>query len=366
MIRLGRQGTNESTTFDVSDPNGRLLVDAALHNTFDFPSGLTKTGSGKLVLASDNIYSGPTTISGGTLQVGNGGTNGTLGTAATGIAISSGAILSFNRTDNYGGNFTRNLSGAGGIILSSGTLTLANSTNSFTGGLTINGGTLKGLGGAIPAANSVVVNSGGTFGMGTTDTWGTAATTNTVAVTVNSGGNMTTDGQFNSLRNLTLNGGTVSLNGGLASTASALVLGGTVTAGGATTSAIAAVSGSNNAIRLGREGTSESTAFNVTDGAGTLAISAPLTNNFGAISGLIKNGDGKLVLSGILGYTGTNTVNGGSLVISNAAYAATITPNAIRLDYSNPPTVGTNNLLPGPVNASSLASYSVNGNGTSP
>ena len=43
-----------------------------------------------------------------------------------------------------------------------------------------------------------------------------------------------------------------------------------------------------------------------------------------------------MVLAGTNSYTGTTTVTDGSLVISNAAYAATITPNAIRVDYSNP------------------------------
>ncbi|NBP40795.1 MAG: hypothetical protein EBV34_20665 [Betaproteobacteria bacterium] len=95
-----------------------------------------------------------------------------------------------------------------------------------------------------------------------------------------------------------------------------------------------------------------------------LTVTANLQNSRSALSNLNKTGSGTMVLAGSNSYTGTTTVTDGSLVISNAAYAATITPNAIRVDYSNPPTVGTNNLLPGPVNASSLASYSVNGNGS--
>ncbi|NDD82279.1 MAG: hypothetical protein EBZ53_06945, partial [Verrucomicrobia bacterium] len=221
LIRLGRQGTNESTTFDVSDPNGQLLVDAALHNTFDFPSGLTKTGSGKLVLASNNIYSGPTTISGGTLQVGNGGTNGTLGTAATGIAVSSGAILSFNRTDNYGGNFTRNLSGAGTVAINGGNLTLnAGGSSGYSTNL------------------SFVVNNGATATMGHSDMFGGTGwdATTSPGFTVNAGGTLASSNNFNTLWNLNLNGGTLLANGGANSPAQAFALAGTVTVGGSSAS----------------------------------------------------------------------------------------------------------------------------------
>ena len=164
FIRLGRQTeTNSQTIFDVTDPAGQLTVNAVLANQFDFPAGLSKAGMGKLVLSGANSYSGATTISGGTLQVGNGGTSGNLGPASTAIAISNGAVLSFNRSDNYGGNFTRTLSGEGGISLLAGTLTLQNTGNSFTGGVAVNGGTFKTLGNS--AGNTIVVNSGGTFAM---------------------------------------------------------------------------------------------------------------------------------------------------------------------------------------------------------
>ena len=55
---------------------------------------LVQRGPGTTVLAANNTYGGTTTISAGTLQVGNGGTSGTLG---TGAVIDNG-VLAINRS----------------------------------------------------------------------------------------------------------------------------------------------------------------------------------------------------------------------------------------------------------------------------
>ena len=54
---------------------------------------LAKAGAGTLILANDNSYSGGTTINAGTLQVGNGGATGSVG---TGPVLDDGALV-FNR-----------------------------------------------------------------------------------------------------------------------------------------------------------------------------------------------------------------------------------------------------------------------------
>lgn len=58
--------------------------------------GVTKIGAGTLILTGSDTYLGPTVISGGTLQIGNGGTTGSTG---TNLSIIDNASLVFDRSD---------------------------------------------------------------------------------------------------------------------------------------------------------------------------------------------------------------------------------------------------------------------------
>lgn len=208
----------------------------------------------------------------------------------------------------------------------SGILTLAGAAT-YTGDTNINEGTLAiGSGGSLynggTTAGAINVNNGGALRFDRTDTLGSAANTSPVILTVNAGGNVLSNGQFNSIRNVVLNGGTITANGGLfisgPGSIGAFGLNGTVTANGAVTSTISNGGGNDNFIRIGREGTSEATSFNVTNAGGILNENVELRNNFGAASGLTKSGSGKMILNANGSYTGATTVSAGALIVNGA------------------------------------------------
>ena len=103
-----------------------------------------------MTLTASNTYTGATLITGGTLQVGNGGRGASIG-ATSGVSMANNAALVFNEADNS--TFSAAISGGGSLTkVGSGTLTLT-AANTYTGATVVQAGTLK-LGGnlALPAA----------------------------------------------------------------------------------------------------------------------------------------------------------------------------------------------------------------------
>ena len=136
------------------DGSGKMLVSGVIDDGASTFS-LTKTGTGLLVLSGANTYSGATTISSGTLQVGDGGTTGSLGAGA----ITDNAALVFNRTNNW--TLSNNVSGTGDVLqIGTGTTTLSGS-NSYTGGTTLSaGGLVVGSTNALGSFADLTVTSG--------------------------------------------------------------------------------------------------------------------------------------------------------------------------------------------------------------
>ena len=150
-------------TFGVNAGGGTVRVtDAAstltLSGVVSGAGALTKDGAGTLAFTNANNYSGGTTVTAGTLQLGSGGTTGSIAGDAT---IQSGATLAFNRSDNT--SFATNTNGAGNIVkLGANTLTLTG-TLGHTGTTTVSAGTLRitpqTLGGGLNVAAGATLTS---------------------------------------------------------------------------------------------------------------------------------------------------------------------------------------------------------------
>ena len=164
-LQVGNGGSGEF----LGSPSVVLSNSAALvFNESDAPvysgsisgnGSLTQTGSGTVTLTGSNTYTGGTTVSAGTLQVGNGGSGAFLGSPTVGLSSSTALVFSQSDSMTYSGM----ISGSGSLVQAGpGLLTLTGSSNTYTGGTTISDGTLQ-VGNGILAGNvgpGAVINNG--------------------------------------------------------------------------------------------------------------------------------------------------------------------------------------------------------------
>ena len=127
--------------------------DATYTGLLSGTGGIEKTGAGRLILASDQAIGGTTTISAGTLQLGNGGTTGMVGGP-----IVDNAALVVDRSNAV--TFSAPISGTGSVSQSGAGTTTFTADNSYTGGTTVTAGTLRlGDGGTTGSVVGDIVNN---------------------------------------------------------------------------------------------------------------------------------------------------------------------------------------------------------------
>lgn len=124
-------GTNQGSFFTLNGDAGMVQrYSDAVTGTTTFAGILNKKGLGTWIVDSDDLdHVAQAYVDGGTLQIGDGGTTGQVGSATSGyyaptlIQIASGARLVFDRSDDvvYWGHIAPLDSGAGGLVVQMGT-----------------------------------------------------------------------------------------------------------------------------------------------------------------------------------------------------------------------------------------------------
>ncbi|HEX8913207.1 MAG TPA: autotransporter-associated beta strand repeat-containing protein [Humisphaera sp.] len=176
-------------TIEVTDPAAALTLGGPSSGA----GALAKAGPGTLVLSASNAYTGGTTVSGGTLQVGAGGTAGSI---VGNVATAAGTTLAFNRSDDV--TYAGNVSGGGALTkLGAGALTMTGALT-HTGPTTVGGGTLRiapaTLAGGVTVADGAtlaVANPAGTAGTLTVPTLALGAGGSTLRFELDRTGNPT-------------------------------------------------------------------------------------------------------------------------------------------------------------------------------
>lgn len=124
---------------------------------------INANGSGQWIITNEQVYTGSTTVSGGTLQLGNGVQDGALYTSTAGsgntVALSNNAAFIYDLSSNTSvANYV--ISGSGRVMVLAGEVT-AGTANTYTGATTIaSGGSLAlGANGSINSTPKITLGN---------------------------------------------------------------------------------------------------------------------------------------------------------------------------------------------------------------
>jgi len=291
----------------ISTSGGVVL---AANQTWDLAAGLTvssatsggaalvKSGSGTLTVTGAAAHTGGTTIAEGTLQVGTGGTTGSL----AGNVVTNGTLVVDRSTDL---TMSGTISGSGAVVKrSGGRLTLA-ATNSFSGGATVGSqagaGIVRATASGALGTGEVLVGPGGNATTARLELAGDVTLANAIALPLR---NNTSVAIQNISGTNTLSGTIeVAVGGGAGIIQSDA---GTLTLGGITSAAT---------------GTRTVTL----QGAGNGTVGGVIANGSGTV-GIVKAGTGTWTLGAANTATGDVTISAGTLALAAANRIADAAP----------------------------------------
>jgi autotransporter-associated beta strand protein len=321
-LTVSNTATTDSSTFSGRIVEGNLLNTVLGTSATNVTIALTKAGAGTLTLTGSNNYTGTTTINSGALQLGSGGTTGSLGTSG---AFANNGTLIFNRSDNIaqGTDFnSAGISGSGVLIkLGGATLTL-NASNSYSGGTVISNGTLQlGAGGTTGSlSTSSTITNNGTLVFNRSDNISQGTDFSTAAISGSGNISKLGAGTLTLTANNTYTG-KLAVGAGAVSVSSDARIG--ATPGAFTADAITL---SNGGKLLTTTGFSFNANRGITLGAGggVMEVSSGQTtvNPAGQIisgSSLTKTGAGTLTLTAANTYSGGTVINDGFVRLQSSS-----------------------------------------------
>jgi autotransporter-associated beta strand protein len=269
------------------DGSGTQVYSTAVTNTTMFSGALIKNGIGTWTLDESFLYGGGTTIAAGTLQLGNGGTSGSI----VGNVFDNGTLV-FNRSDAV--TFPGVISGTGTVTQAGSGTTILTGDNIYGGGTTVTAGTLQ-------------LGNGGTTG----SIIGNVADNGTLA--------------FNRSDIVTF-AGVISGTGSLAQAGigTAILTADNTYSGGTTITA--------GKLQLGNGGTTGSIVGNVVDNGALVFERSDVVTFPGVISGtgsLAQAGTGNTILTGNNTYSGGTTITAGMLQLGNGGTTGSIVGNVV-------------------------------------
>ncbi len=300
-IGTGDIDNESSLDFNVT---GTLTVNGAISGA----GAVTNDGSGTVILANNNSYSGDTIINAGTLQIGTGGAAGSLNNNGN---ITNNGTLVFNTTGNF--NMNGFIAGTGSFTKQGTGLLKLLGTETYTGVTTIaSGGVLQIFSGnqGVFGPGNIVVN--GTLNFVRQDT-GVAGVSGVISGTgtVTMDSNNDVPGDLTISNNCTYTGGTT-------------IKGGAIILGDGLTSGFGSIVGNVSFAPPGAGAGVRSLTFNRPDNytfAGNIG-----GNNSGSV---IQQGLATVTLTGNNTYTNGTTVTTGTLQVGNGGTSGTIGTGAV-------------------------------------